>query len=166
MNGRGTHHRRRAATGRRSTAAAIDRRGAALVEAAIILGVFLVLLLGSLDLMLIVLRDNTLSQAARRLARAAIVRGERADGFAGAWGPESYSGTAGDDTAQAETIRDILVAVEPADVQIQISWPDGGNATGDRVRVTVSMQHHSTVASLFDVEPYRLTSTSTMWIEH
>jgi hypothetical protein len=142
------------------------RRGAALVEAAVVLGIFLILLLGSLDLMLTVFRDNTLAQAARRLARAAIVRGESVSGFAEPWGPDAYSGTADDDTDQAAAIRDVLVAVDPADVQIQISWPDAGNAAGDRVEVVVSMQHQPIVASLFGVDPYRLTSTSTMQIEH
>lgn len=163
---RNSRRRRGTASARASDAADGQRRGAALIEAAVILGIFLTLLLGSLDLMLIVLRDNTLSQAARRLARAALVRGEGAAGFLQPWGPAPYAGTADEDTAQAAAIRGILVAVDPADVQVQMSWPDGGNATGDRVRVVVSMQHQSTVASLFGVEPYLLTSTAIMQIEH
>lgn len=142
------------------------RRGVALLEAAIVLGVFLTLLLGSLDLMLMVFRDNTMAQAARRLARAAIVRGEGVAGFAEPWGPAPYSGTADDDTQQAAAIRDVLVAVDPADVQIRISWPDAANATGNRVEVVVSMQHQPIVASLFGVDAYPLTATSTMRIEH
>jgi hypothetical protein len=142
------------------------RRGAAVAEAAIVMSVFLLILLGSIDLALVVLRDNTLADAARQLARTAIVRGERAEAIATPWGPEAYTGTAGDDTAYAAVIRPILVTLDPETVQIRLDWPDGGNADGDRVEVTLSTEHHSLLPSLVGAEPYRLHATSTMPIEH
>jgi Flp pilus assembly protein TadG len=67
---------------RRRVAARADRscskrRGAVILEGAIVICVFLVILLGTLDLGLAILRNNTLSEATRRLARAASFQGEK-----------------------------------------------------------------------------------------
>lgn len=142
------------------------RRGAAVAEAALVMGVFLLILLGSVDLALVVLRDNTLADAARQLARTAIVRGELADPVATPWGPEAYTGTADEDTEYAAAIRQMLVTLDPEAVQIRLSWPDGTNAYGDRVEATVSTEHRPLLSSLFGAEPYRIAATSTMTIEH
>lgn len=142
------------------------RRGVAIVEAALVLGVFLTILLGGLDLAIAVLRNNTVSEAARRLARAAIVHGESSASIHTPWGPVAFAGTADEDTVFADAIRDILVVVDPADVQIQVDWPDGGNAIGDRVEVVVWTEYEPLIPSLFGADPYTLQATSTMRIEH
>ena len=54
------------------------RRGATLLEAAIIIPVFLLFVLGTVDVGLAVLRYNILSQGARQGARTAMVHGENA----------------------------------------------------------------------------------------
>src|SRR5438552_607017 len=84
-----------AGTGRSS------RRGITLVETAIVLNVFLLLILGTLDLGIATYRYNTLSQAARNGARQAAVHGALAAPALAAWGPGTYSGTAGDGSQQA-----------------------------------------------------------------
>lgn len=142
------------------------RRGVAVLESAIVLGVFLFMMLGGLDLALAVLRNNTASEAARRLARAAIVRGESGAALRSPWGPSTHSGTAAEDNEMAAAIRDILVVVDPAQVRIRLEWPDGGNAAGDRVRASVTTEYDPIVASLFGSSPYILQATSTMRIEH
>lgn len=151
---------------RKTTDQRRTRRGAAIAEAAIVMGVFLLILLGSVDLALVVLRDNALADAARQLARTAIVRGDRAGVVTAPWGPEAYTGTAGDDTPYAAVIRQTLVTLDPEAVQIRLVWPDGGNAYGDRVEATVTTEHRPLVPSLFGSAPYRLSATSTMPIEH
>ena len=75
----------------------VCRRGAAMVEAAIILPVFLLLIFGMIDVGMGVFRNNLLSEAARHGARQAIVHGAFAptgwDG--GPWGPRATAaGTA------------------------------------------------------------------------
>ncbi len=60
-----------------------------MVEMAIVLLLFLTLVFGMLDLGLGVYRFNELSQAAREVAREAVVHGEYADKL-GPWGPETF----------------------------------------------------------------------------
>ncbi len=73
-------------------------RGAALPPSRgrIVLIVFLLILFGMLDLGLLVLDYNTMSEAARRLARVAIVHGQMAAPAQTVWGPDTVSGTAAD----------------------------------------------------------------------
>src|SRR5688572_30357725 len=93
------------------------RHGVAVIEAAIVISVFLVILLGTLDLGLAVLRYNVLSETSRRLARTASLRGERATPERTAWGPGTYTGNAGDRSEYAEAIDDILITMKPQNVQ-------------------------------------------------
>jgi hypothetical protein len=143
------------------------RRGSALVEGAIVLPVFLLMLLCMLDLGLAVLRSNMLSDAARRLAREATVRGEMAPPRRSAWGPHDFTGTAGDGSPAALAVEPFLVAVRPNEVHITIVWPDGGNADNQRVEVVVSYDHHPVLPWLYGATgPLHLRAESTMRIEH
>jgi hypothetical protein len=142
------------------------RRGAAIVEAAVVLGVFLTLLLGSLDLALAVLRSNALAEAARRLTRAAIVRGEDATAVFTPWGPTTCQGTANDGSDYADAIRDALVVAKLTDVKYRLEWPDGDNASGDRVEATITSNYAPILPSVFGSTRYNLQATSTMRIEH
>ena len=143
-----------------------NRRGAVVVESAIVISVFLVILLGTLDLGLAVLRYNVLSEAARRMARTASVRGERAAPEHPVWGPNLYNGTAGDGSMYADSIENILVTMHPSDVQIKLEWLDGGNQTGQRVRVRLIMNHDTIIPFLFGAADLQLTARSVMRIEH
>jgi TadE-like protein len=159
-----THSGRSPANGT-TTVAASGRRGAAIVESALVLGLFLTLLLGGLDLSLMTLRENTLAEAARRLARSATLHGS--DAPAGnRWGPAEYEGTADEATPYADEVREILLVVDPAQVEIQITWPDGENASGNRVQVQLTSLYPALTSLLFDGEPYLLQAVSTMTIEH
>ena len=139
-----------------------SRAGAVMVEGVIVLGVFLTILLASLDLSLAVLIDNSLADAARRLGREAIVHGAAS---ANPWGPTSFQGFADGNSEYAAAIRDFLIVVDPGDVEISVDWPDGGNQDGHRVEVTLSSDYAAIVSSLFGSDPYLLQATSTMRIE-
>ena len=142
------------------------RCGAALVEGTIVLAVFLTIVFALFDLGLAVMRENSLAEAARRLARAAIVHGDLAEPEQNSWGPARYSGTAADDTEYAEAIQLALVTIDPADVEIEITWPDNDNQTGDRVTVAVRYDHHTILPRVLGASTMELVGRSTMRIEH
>jgi hypothetical protein len=136
------------------------------VEGTIVLGVFLTAVFAMFDLGLAVMRENALAEAARRLARAAIVHGELAAPEFSPWGPAPYTGNASDDSEIADAIRPALVTLNPAGVTIDVNWPDGGNRTGDRVVVRLQYRHHTILPRLFGSGPLLLRGESTMRVEH
>ena len=71
--------------GRRATMSR-QRRGAALVEAAITLPVFFVIIFALLDLGLAAVRYNALAEVSRRIAREAVLRGALTPLTTGTWG--------------------------------------------------------------------------------
>lgn len=142
------------------------RRGAVAVEGAVVLGVFLLILFGMFDVGLAVMRQNTLSEAARRLARAAIVRGTMAPDSIGSWGPATVSGSAADGSPYAGAVRPILVAMDHDLVSFRIEWLDGDNGTTDRVRASVSFPHRPMVPFILGTAPLELSATSIMRIAH
>ena len=143
-----------------------QRRGTALVEGTIVLGVFLVIILATCDFGLAVLRRNALAEAARRVTRAAIVHGDNAGPQLSEWGPNTYTNTAADNSEIAAAARPVLVTLSPANVSINTSWPDGGNKTGQRITAVVTYQHVPMLPFLFGSSPLQLRGESTMRIEH
>lgn len=141
------------------------RCGATMVETAIVLGTLLLLLLGMFDVALGVLRHNVISDAARRLARAAAVHGEMAENGMTTWGPTTYERTAADGSEMAATVRPLLITMQPEDVQLQIAWPDGSAEPGELVRVTVRYRHEPLVPLLVGTN-IELRAESTMLIAH
>jgi Flp pilus assembly protein TadG len=142
------------------------RRGTSLVETTLVIVVFLTLILGTLDLCLGVFRNNTLSQAARQLARQAVVHGSLSSS---PWGPTAYGPVPANDTgAIATTLQPYLVGMDPANVTVTVAWPDGDNAPDQhsRVRVTLSTPYQPMMTFLFGNPTYTLTTTSTMNIAH
>jgi Flp pilus assembly protein TadG len=152
---------------KRSSSSAVVRRrvGAVAVEAAVVMSVLLLFLFGLLDLGLATARYDVLSAAARDVARAAIVRGGRAAPDLTSWGPATYSGNAADSSEIAETAATVLATMAPADVTVQVSWPDGDNEEGDRVQVVLQYVHQG--LSLLGLgNGLTLRSQSTMQIVH
>jgi len=136
-----------------------------MVEGAIVIGVFLTMLLGMLDLALANLQKNMLTEGAQRVARAAMVHGSMAPPEETAWGPAEYFGFAGDATEMAAALRPVLVTIDPSETSIRIQWLDGGNEPGQRVHVTVVYDHQSLFPFLFGAK-LRLKSVSVMRIAH
>lgn len=140
--------------------------GAVMVEMAIILNIFLLLVLGILDLGLATYRYNALSEAARQGARQAIVHGALAPPRMAAWGPATYTGTADDDSVYAQAVAPMLAGFDLSDVDIRIEWPDGGNSFQQRVRYTVTTQYRPILTNFFSSSSYTQRAASTMPIAH
>jgi Flp pilus assembly protein TadG len=120
-----------------------------LVESAIVLGTFVVMMVGVLDLGLAVLRQNSLDAAARQVARAAVVRGAMAASDQVAWGPARYASRVSTSSEIANMARDALATIDPQDVSVVVDWPDGGNQPEQRVRVRLAYQHSSIIPMLY-----------------
>jgi Flp pilus assembly protein TadG len=149
-----------------------SRRGAAMVEAAIILPVFLVLTLGMIDLGIAVFQNNAICEASRQGARIASVHGAFAadDGSGAIWGPAAYTG-AGNSTAAIPTAMrtaGALAGLNTANVTISVSWPTGTNSvlTNDTVQVQVSALWSPVIFYVFGNKSVTLTATSIMPIAH
>ncbi|MFQ5731509.1 MAG: TadE/TadG family type IV pilus assembly protein [Planctomycetaceae bacterium] len=142
------------------------RRGAVLLEAAITLPVLLFVVFGLLDLGMAVLRQNSLAEAARRGARAAIIHGDSHETKQTVWGSGTYTGTAADLTPQAEAVRPALVLMPPADVTLKMEWLDGKSWPGQRVRVTASYSNKPIFPFLIPAGLMSLHAVSTMRIAH
>ena len=141
------------------------RRGVAAVEAAVVLTTFLVVLFALFDVALASARSNALSESACRAARAAIVRGGKSP-TSSRLGPSTWSGTAASNHVVTQAIRPLLITMPPGQVQVRLTWPDGGNAVGQRVRVEVSYQQQNSVPFVFGSTPWPLQASSTMRIVH
>jgi hypothetical protein len=142
-----------------------SRGGATMVEAALILTAFLILVLGLLDFGIAVLRDHILSQAARQGVRAAIVHGSRAN-VLGPWGPSTWAGNANSADPKAQAIAPYLGGIDPSTVNVTYEWTGGSNVTESPVRVTVSTTWTPIVQSFFGNQPVTLSASSTMPIAH
>lgn len=140
------------------------RRGAVLVESAIVLGTFVFMMTVVLDFGLVVLRQNSLDAAARQVARAAIVRGAKAaDGDD--WGPGRHISRASSASGIANAAREALVTIDPRVAIIEVSWPDGGNEPEQRVRVRLGYRHTS-MFPMFYGRYMNLRSECVMRIAH
>jgi Flp pilus assembly protein TadG len=147
------------------------RRGAAMVEVAIYLPIFLLLVLVMIELALLVFRYNWVSQTARQGARMAIVRGSMAPGegatpIMNAWGPATYEAPA---TATDEIMRSFqpfMTLLDPAQTAVRLEWPDSNNDPGSKVRVTVTTSHTGFVSAMFAGTSWQLSGSSMMEIVH
>jgi Flp pilus assembly protein TadG len=142
------------------------RRGVAAVEAAIVLPVLVVVVLGMLDLSLLVLESNTLAEASRRLCRQAMVHGQLASPQMTVWGPTTVSGTANDGTEYAEALNPELVTFDLTQVSYLINWPDGGNQPGNRVQVTVNYQYQPLMPLILGTSSVPIAMETTMEVAH
>lgn len=137
-----------------------------LVESAIVLPVCLLLLLGMLELSVALVRHTVMSEAARRIARAAMIHGGSASSAQGHWGPASIAIDAADNHPVATAVRDVLMTLDPSQVQIAIQWLDGGNQPDQRVRVAVTYRHVPIVPIPGWYDHLDLQGISTMRIAH
>ena len=146
------------------------RRGGTVVEAAIVLTVFLTLVLGMIDLAMYLTRANIIAEAARQGTRQAIVHGSispRPTQMA-AWGPTTIGPVnANDSSAIVQAIKPYLYGLDPTTVFITASWPDGGNDpnSDNRVRVKVETTYRPMITFLFSGS-LPISATSTMVIVH
>jgi Flp pilus assembly protein TadG len=99
-----------------------------LVEFALVLPIFLLLITGLFDLARAVWQENTLAYAAREGSRWAIVHGAGSATPVGPVSPAEPNITA--------VVRNASIGV--ANVTVTTGWPDGGNARGQRISVDAS----------------------------
>jgi hypothetical protein len=140
------------------------RSGVTMLECAIVLPVMFITLFGMLDLGIAAARYNALSEAARRIAREAVIHGTLAPQESSKWGPNEYVGTGGDDSDIARSAQPVFLAMPRNLVTIRVTWPDANNSPHDRVRVEVSYRHEPLIPQLFVWGPINLRAVSTMSI--
>ncbi|KLU04825.1 putative transmembrane protein [Rhodopirellula islandica] len=140
------------------------RRGASMVEAVFTLPIFLWGLFAMLDLGIAALRMNALSDAARRAGRSAVIHGSMVPERSGSWGPAAYSGAVVDASEMVASLQHSIPTMEPEDVSVQMTWLDGDNRPGDRVRVQLEYRHTSIVPGILPWGPFDLEGSSTMTI--
>lgn len=153
---------RRRLSNRRLAAA---RRGATTVESAFALLAMFVLLFGLFDIGLAVLRHNMLSVAAHAIARAAVVRGSTTSASMTQWGPQTYSGHMGNGSTISQAASDYLSTMPLSQVSVNVSWPDGGNDTGNRVTVTLGFQHEPITPLMSQLGTFSLQGQATLRIQ-
>jgi Flp pilus assembly protein TadG len=153
-------------TGRTPRCAPRTRGGMAAVEGMVVLSTLLMILFVIFDFGLATFQYNTLSAVARRVARAASLRGAAAPPDQVAWGPAEYVGTAADNSEIAAIAAPLLATMPGSDVSIDVTWPNGTNQENDTVHVRVSYTHHACVPLLPGVTVLNLQAESTMPIVH
>jgi Flp pilus assembly protein TadG len=146
-----------------------NRRGATILELGIVLLAFVVLTFGMLDLGLGVFRYHILANAARQGARRAIVHGALASNGLGSWGTGTINVVATDTAVPivggtTDGIQPMLVGCNLSQTWVNVQWIDGGNAQGNRVRVTVTSPY--TPFMTLYLKPVTLSAASTMQIAH
>lgn len=131
--------------------------GSALVEFSLIAFMFIVVLIGVVELGRMLLVYNTLANAARAGARYAIVHGGERTGTGsdGPSGPGSVS--------QVQTVVEDYASaglLNTSDLTVNVSYPDSSNAAGSRVSVTVTYPFTPMVSYFNSMLSTTLGSTS------
>jgi Flp pilus assembly protein TadG len=135
-----------------------------MIETAFILIPLMILTVGMLDFAVGIYRHHILSEAARQLARHAIVHGQFADRL-GQWGPSTYTGAADASNTIANTVRPYLVGIDPAAVSIIVQWPESTNEVEKSVRTTLTTAFHPLFTGWFGAS-INLRAQSEMKIAH
>ena len=144
-----------------------SREGAATVETALALAVFIVLVLGMVDLGYGLFRYHVLTQSVRQITRQAVVRGALSNRLA-PWGPEIVEVKASDSNEVTELIASSLVGWELSEVDIKLEWIDGGNdpRQGHRVAATLNAPYRPMMTFIFGNPTIQFSASSTMQINH
>lgn len=143
-----------------------NRRGATVVEGAIVLSSLVIVLFGMLDLSLLVLESNTAAEASRRMCRTAVVHGQMASPQLTVWGPTTVTGTAGDGTEYAQALDPELVTFNLSNVNYTINWLDGSNQPGYRVQVIVNFQYQPLMPFILGGSAIPISMDTTMQVAH
>jgi len=112
-----------------------DERAQALVEFALVMPIFLLLVTGIFDVARAVWQENTLAYAAREGTRYAIVHGASGNPIVG---PCSVCLNPVSNNLANVTSAVTTAAVGVYNIDVTIDYPDGGNNRNNRVSVDVS----------------------------
>lgn len=142
------------------------RRGATMIEAALLLMIFTIAVLGMCEIGFAVFRYHTAGEAARQGARLAIVRGELAEPEMTVWGPTEYLQAASTDDEKCNAMRNHMTGLDIPGTFIHMEWLDGNTEVGGRVRVTVTTPYRPMLTAMLGSADWTLSGTSTMYIAH
>ena len=142
------------------------RRGAALLEATVIMGAWTVLFVGIFDFGSATLKRNLVSHVARQAVRLAIVRGADAGPELPVWGPTTQTFLVSDNHPIANVLRPISGGSATSRFEVRLEWIDGGNTAEQRVRATVTGHFSSLLGVVAGSRNVPLQARSTMPIVH
>ncbi|MFN7767519.1 MAG: TadE/TadG family type IV pilus assembly protein [Planctomycetaceae bacterium] len=125
-----------------------DRNGAALIETAGVLLTWIVLLVGTLDLGLVLLRHTVSQNLASKAARLAAVRGANSSPEVTPWGPATVVVTLDQAHPVANLLRSCTGGLSPDQFQVRLEWPDGDNGREHRVTVRVTTSQTTALTGL------------------
>jgi hypothetical protein len=124
------------------------------------------LLLGAIDMGVAIMRMHIVSEAARQGARKAIVHGGTPGNLLGAWGPTAFSGNGNSSDPKVASNSAYFTGLDPSQVTINLTWPDGNNNVESRVTYQVSTTWTPMITWVFGSPTYTLSGSSTMQIAH
>jgi Flp pilus assembly protein TadG len=145
-----------------------------MAETGVVLLTFLIVVIGTIDLGIAVLRQHTITEAARYGARRASVHGAYCQLTTPSWenggwgatqiGPTSASttGTPIIDDMRNNFLQDI---VPLSSTNITVTWPDGNNNIESHVKVQVTTTYTPMLTLIFNGS-ISLSASSTMQIAH
>jgi Flp pilus assembly protein TadG len=142
------------------------RRGATLVESTFTTLAFMGLMLGTVDMGVAIMRMHIVSEAARQGARKAIVHGSTMGNPLGKWGPTAFNGNGNSSDPIVASNVAYLTGLDPTQVTINVTWPDGNSKVESRVTYQVSTTWSPMITWVFGSPTYTLSATSTMQIAH
>ena len=132
------------------------RRGATVLEMAIVSPLVLTLLIGTVDLGIAVYRYNTIAEAARAGTRYAAVHGSSAT---------KQVGPSANNSDVETVVRSRAPGFIASDLTVTSSWPDGDNNSGDHVTVSVNYTYRPAMIWVLS-KTVKLGCTSTITISH
>ena len=135
-------------------------RGSTLVEFSLVGFMFIIVLLGVVEMGRMVLVYTTVANAARTGARYAIVHGGTRTGV-GATGVNGPSGPG--NTTQVETVVQNFASaglLNTSNLTITVAYPDGNNKAGSKVDVTVTYPYDPLVTFFNAILVTTMGSTS------
>jgi hypothetical protein len=119
-----------------------------MLETALLLSAWIILLMGTLDLGMVLFRHSIMQQIATRAVRLAMIRGANSTPQVASWGPATVQVTLDQSQAVANLLRPSTAGLTPSTFQVRMEWPDGGNQRDQRVKVTVTSAQPTVLQSL------------------
>ena len=132
----------------------VREAGQSLVEFALVVPIFLILVFGVVDGVRAVFAYNTIANASREGARYAMVHGASSSS---AVGP-------GNTSALTTYVQHYTGGLGSSSVTITPTWPGGSNTAGSKVKVDVQYHWRPMFSSLLRTSALTLDASSTMVI--
>jgi Flp pilus assembly protein TadG len=145
-----------------------------MVETGVVLLTFLIAVVGMIDLAVAVLRQHTITEAARFGARLASVHGVYCGNTTptwngGGWGTTTIGPTSASTTGTSiiDEMRSYYLQglVDLNNTTIKVEWPDSSNYVESRVKVTVQTTYTPMLTLIFNGN-ITLSAASTVQIAH